>query len=191
MKKQWEDWIIFLGFDGDQYDNTMSVVKMWNGRLTESGLNKDNLSQLKHWLFYRSYTRIYHSCCLAFNTMRVEGNNIEADWIEGGGLTNLYKEYDKVKDKEFSYTYDDYDIRELAVRFFNDYDYQVIGMTLDGKIVMDTFKKYGHREDIKRRMQELGEHNYSEEFLETIRENYQKLWLPEVPKGILKIPSSI
>jgi hypothetical protein len=123
--------------------------------------------------------------------MQVEGNNIEASWIEGGGLTNLHKEYDKVKDKEFSYTYDDYDIRDLAVRFFNDYDYQVIGMTLDGKIVMDTFKKYGHREDIKHHMQELGDHIYSEKFLETVRENYQKLWLPEVPKGILKIPSSI
>lgn len=191
MKKQWEDWIIFLGFDGDQYDNTMSVVKMWNDRLAESGLNKDNLSQLRHWLFYRSYTRIYHSCCLAFNTMQVEGNNIKADWIEGGGLTNLDNAYNKVENKEFLVSYDDYDIRELPVRFFNDYDYQVIGMTLDGKIVMDTFKEYGHREDIKRRMQELGEHNYSEEFLETIRENYQKLWLPEVPKGILKIPSSI
>jgi hypothetical protein len=191
MKKQWEDWIIFLGFEGDQYDNTMSVVKMWNDRLAESGLNKDNLYQLRQWLFYRSYTRIYHSCCLAFNTMQVEGNNIEASWIEGGGLTNLHKEYDKVKDKEFSYTYDDYDIRDLAVRFFNDYDYQVIGMTLTGKIVMDTFKKYGHREDIKHHMQELGDHIYSEKFLETVRENYQKLWLPEVPKGILKIPSSI
>jgi hypothetical protein len=191
MKKQWEDWIIFLGFEGDQYDNTMSVVKMWNDRLAESGLNKDNLYQLRQWLFYRSYTRIYHSCCLAFNTMQVEDNNIKASWIEGGGLTNLHKEYDKVKDKEFSYTYNDYDIRDLAVRFFNDYDYQVIGMTLDGKIVMDTFKKYGHREDIKHHMQELGDHIYSEKFLETVRENYQKLWLPEVPKGILKIPSSI
>lgn len=191
MKKQWEDWIIFLGFDGCEYDNTMSVVKMWNDRLAESGLNKDNLYQLRQWLFYRSYTRIYHSCCLAFNTMRVEGNNIEASWIEGGGLTNLHKEYDKVKDTEFSYTYDDYEIRELSVRFFNDYDYQVIGMTLDGKIVMDTFKEYGHKEDIKRHMQELGDHIYSEKFLETVKENYQKLWLPEVPKGILKIPSSI
>lgn len=191
MKKQWEDWIIFLGFDCCEYDNTMSVVKMWNDRLAESGLNKDNLNQLRHWLFYRSYAIIYHSCCLAFNTMQVEDNNIKAAWIEGGGLTELDKKYDKVKDKEFSYTYDDYDIRDLAVRFFNDDEYQVIGMTLDGKIVIDTFKKYGHREDIKRRMQELGDHIYSEKFLETVKENYQKLWLPEVPKGILKIPSSI
>ena len=191
MKKQWEDWIIFLGFDGDQYDNTMSVVKMWNDRLAESGLNKDNLSQLRHWLFYRSYTRIWHSCCLAFNTMCVEDNNIKAAWIEGGGLSRLDNVYNKVANKEFSDFYADYEIINLPVRFFNDDEYQVIGMTLDGKIVMDTFKKYGHREDIKRRMQELGDHNYSEEFLETIRENYQKLWLPEVPKGILKIPSNI
>lgn len=46
MKKQWEDWIVFLGFQGDQYDNTMSVIKMWNDKLAESGLTKDNLEQL-------------------------------------------------------------------------------------------------------------------------------------------------
>lgn len=191
MKKQWEDWIIFLGFQGDQYDNTMSVVKMWNEQLAESGLTKDNLSQLSIWLFYRSYARILHSCCLSFKSMRVEGCYIEADWIDGGGLTDLAKEYDKVKDKEFIYCYDDYQIRNLSLHFFNDCGYQVIGMTLDGKIVMDTFKKYGRQEDIRRRMQELGEQNYCKEFLETVTENYQKLWLPEVPKGILKIPLSI
>ena len=63
MKKQWQDWIIFLGFDGDQYDNTMSVVKMWNSMLAESGLSKKNLEQLTKWLFYSTHTRIWHSCC--------------------------------------------------------------------------------------------------------------------------------
>ena len=191
MKKQWEDWIIFLGFDGDQYDNTMSVVKMWNERLAESGLNKDNLSQLSKWLFYRSYARIWHSCCLAFNTMHVDGGYIEADWIDGGGLPDLSKEFNKVKDKEYSDFYEDYSIKNLPIHFFNDDDYQIIGMTLDGKIVMDTFQKYGHQEDIRRRMHELGDHDYCKEFLETVKENYQKLWLPDIPKGILKIPSSI
>jgi hypothetical protein len=64
-------------------------------------------------------------------------------------------------------------------------------MTLDGKIVMDTFTKYGHQDDIRRRMHELGEQGYANEFLETVKENYRKLQLPEVPKGILKIPMSI
>lgn len=191
MKKQWEDWIIFLGFDGREYDNTMFVVKMWNDLLAKSGLNKDNLRQLSKWLFFGSCTRIWHSCCLAFNTMHVAGGYIEANWVDGGGLTDLPKEYDKVKDKEFIYSYADYQVRNLPVHFFNDVQYQVIGMTLDGKIVMDTFQKYGHQEDIRHRMHELGEQNYSTEFLETVKENYQKLWLPEVPKGILKIPSSI
>ena len=113
---------------------------------------------------------------------------IEANWIDGGGLTDLHNEYNKVKDKEFSSSYSDYSIRSLPVHFFNDNQYQVIGMTLDGKIVMDTFTKYGHQEDIRRRMNELGESDYVKEFLETVKENYRKLQLPEVPKGILKIP---
>lgn len=191
MKKQWEDWIIFLGFDGDQYDNTMSVVKMWNSMLAESGLSKKNLDQLTKWLFYSSYTRIWHSCCLSFDSMRADGGNIVADWIDGGGLVDLSKTYDKVKDKEFSDSFDNYNIKNLPVHFFGSDEYQVIGMTLDGKIVMDTFEKYGHREDIRRRMQELGDYGYCNEFLETVKENYQKLQLPDVPKGILKIPMSI
>lgn len=191
MKKQWEDWIIFLGFDGDQYDNTMSVVKKWNDLLAESGLNKNNLDQLNKWLFIHSYARIWHSCCLGFSTMRVEGSYVEASWIDGGGLTDFANAYNKVKDTEFSDSFDDYSIKNIPVHFFNDYDYQIIGMTLNGKIVMDTFTKYGHNEDIRRRMNELGDHDYCEEFMNTVKENYQKLWLPEVPKGILKIPMSI
>ena len=187
MKKQWEDWIIFLGFEGDQYDNTMSVVKMWNDRLAESGLNKDNLKQLNKELFIRSMARIWHSCCLSCYSMHMEGPHIAADWIDSGGLPDLANAYNKVANKEFSYSFDDYNIKNLPVRFFNDDEYQVIGMTLDGKIVMDTFTKYGHRKDIRRRMHELGDHDYCEEFMNTVKENYKKVLLPVVPKGILKI----
>lgn len=190
--KQWEDWIIFLGFPGDQYDNTMSVVKMWNKRLAETGLNQDNLKQLRDWLFTSSYTRIWHSCCLSFNSIHMEGNYIAADWVGGGGLPEIYKKYIKVENNEFSERYDDYCAHCLPVYFFTDCTLQVIGMTMNGKIVMDTFQKYGCGEDIRRRMQELGEYKgYCEEFLETVKENYQKTLLPEVPKGLLKIPLSI
>lgn len=189
--KQWEDWIIFLGFNDGEYDNTMSMVKMWNDLLAESGLNKDNLAQLSRWLFVRSLARIWHSCCLSFKSMHVVNGYIETSWIDGGGLIDLHKKYDKVKDTEFSSSFADYSIRNLPIHFFNDDQYQVIGMTLDGKIVMDTFQKYGHKDDIRRHMNELGEQDYCKEFLETVTENYQKLQLPNVPKGILKIPLSI
>lgn len=191
MKKQWQDWIVFLGFDGDQYNNTMSVVKMWNERIAESGITKDNLEQLSKWLFYRSYTRVWHSCCLSFESMRVDGCYIQANWIDGGGLVDLGNAYDQVKNMEFSESYNTYSVMDLPVHFFNDNDYQVIGMTLDGKIVMDTFQKYGHKEDITRRMNELGNLQYCNEFMETVKENYQKFQLPDVPKGILKLPLSI
>ena len=191
MKLQWQDWIVFLGFSGDQYDNTMSVIKMWNERIAESGITKDNLEQLSKWLFYRSYTRVWHSCCLSYESMRVENCNIVGNWIDGGGLVDLGNAYDNVKNTEFSDFFNNYSVRNLPVHFFNDNDYQVIGMTLDGKVVMDTFQNYGHKEDITRRMNELGDLGYCNEFLKTVKENYQKLWLPDVPKGILKLPLSI
>jgi hypothetical protein len=123
--------------------------------------------------------------------MRVDGGYIEANWIDGGGLVDLPNAYDQVKNMEFTESYNNYSVRDLPVHFFCDNDYQVIGMTLDGKIVMDTLMKYGRKDDITRRMNELGDHGYCNDFLETVKENYRKLQLPEVPKGILKIPMSI
>ena len=64
------------------------------------------------------------------------------------------------------------------------------GMTLDGKDVIDTFKEYGDEEARMRRMRELGDVGYCEEFLETVKKNYAKALLPPVPKGILKLPSA-
>lgn len=196
--KQWEDWIIFLGFEGDQYDNVMGVLKHWNELLSESGLNQDNLCQLRKWLFLGSGLRIYHACCLALSSMHVEDCWIKANWVDGGGLPELNNEYDRVENKEFSVSYNNYPIKDTPAYFLTAGDYHVIGMTLDGKFVMDTYKKlmdtykkYNHRVNMQQHMLELGNHDYSKEFLETVNENYRMLQLPVVPKGILKLPSSI
>ena len=189
--KQWEDWIIFLGFRDEQYGDAVDAIGKWKGTLTGSGLNGDDLRRLNDRLFNGHDRIIEHSCCLGLSSMRVADGVIESGWVDGGGLSQFDKEYEKIKDRDFSDTYRyPYISAGGRVRFFNDCRFLVIGMTLDGKPVIDTFKEYGNDEARVRRMCELGDRRHCEEFLETVRKNYARALLPPVPKGILKLPSA-
>ena len=188
--KQWEDWIIFLGFWDEQYGDAMSAIGKWKESLAVSGLGGDNLHRLSELLNTPSI-RIYHSCCLGLSSMCVMNGMIVAGWVGGGGLSSFDKEYEKVKDRDFSDTYIyPYIYTDGRVRFFNDYQILTIGMTLDGKPVIDTFKEYGNEEARILRMRELGCQRHCEEFLGTVKKNYARALLPPVPKGILKLPSA-
>ena len=188
--KQWEDWIIFLGFRDEHYGNAVDAIGKWKGTLAGSGLNGDDLRRLNGLLFNGPDRIIQHSCCLGLGSMRVADSVIEAGWVDGGGLSRFDKEYEKVKDRDFSDTYR-YPCCNTPVHFLNYGLLTVIGMTLDGKTVIDTFKEYGDEEARVRRMHELGDRRHCEEFLETVKKNYAKALLPPVPKGILKLPSAV
>lgn len=187
--KQWEDWIIFLGFRDEQYGDAVSAIGKWKESLAASGLGGDNLHRLSE-LLKTHRIRTYHSCCLGLSSMRVANVTIEASWVDVGGLNLFDKEYEKVKDRDFSDTYI-YPCSGGRVNFFNDGRYLTIGMTLDGKPVIDTFKEYGYEKARFLRMRELGYWRHCKEFLETVRKNYAEVLLPEVPKGILKLPDRI
>lgn len=189
--KQWEDWIIFLGFRDEQYGDAVSAIGKWKESLAVSGLDRDNLCLLSK-LLNTPRIRIYNSCCLGLSSMRVANVTIEAGWVDGGGLYLFDKDYEKVKDRDFSDTYIYPFIGSGGrVHFFNDDRYLTVGMTLDGKDVIDTFKEYGDEEARFLRMRELDCRRHCEEFLETVRKNYARALLPPVPKGILKLPSSV
>ena len=189
--KQWEDWIIFLGFRDEHYGNAVDAIGKWKESLAVSGLNGDDLRRLNDRLFNGPNRIIQHSCCLGLGSMRVADGVIEAGWVDGGGLSQFDKAYEKVKDHDFSDTYRyPYINAGGRVYFLNYALLTVIGMTLDGKPVIDTFKEYGDREARMCRMHELGGRRHCEEFLETVKKNYAKALLPPVPKGILKLPSA-
>lgn len=187
--KQWEDWIIFLGFRDEQYGDAVSAIGDWKESLAVSGLGGDNLHRLPELL---NTPRImsYHSCCLGLSSMRITNDVIKAGWVDCGGLSQFDKEYEKVKDRDFSDRYRYPCGCNIPVNFLNYGLRMVIGMTLDGKPVIDTFKEYGNEEARVRRMHELGDRRHCEEFLETVKKNYAKTLLPPVPKGILKLSSA-
>ena len=95
--KQWEDWIIFLGFRDEQYGDAVSAIGKWKESLAVSGLGGDSLHRLSE-LLKTPRIRIYHSCCLGLSSMRVANETIEAGWVDGGGLYLLHKEYEKAKE---------------------------------------------------------------------------------------------
>lgn len=188
--KQWEDWIIFLGFRDEQYGDAVSAIEKWKESMAASGLCADNLRLLSE-LLNTPRIRSHHSCCLGLSSMRVANVTIEAGWVDGGGLSQFDKDYEMVKDRDFSDTYIyPYIGVGSRVHFFSDVRYLTVGMTLDGKDVIDTFKEYGNEEARILRMRELGFRRHCEEFLGTVKKNYARALLPPVPKGILKLPSA-
>ena len=86
--KQWEDWIIFLGFRDEQYGDAVDAIGKWKGTLTGSDLNGDDLHRLNGLLFNGPDRIIQHSCCLGLGSMRVANGVIEAGWVDGGGLSH-------------------------------------------------------------------------------------------------------
>lgn len=190
MDEIWKDWIIFLGFVPEEYNNAITVTKMWNDYLTEHGLNADSLKVFIKWVFDSHYVRVWHSCCLSCNSMHIEVTaepHIAADWVEGGGLDRLPTVFANHKGETDLEKFRDYDILDLRINFFEAVqDFCVIGMTLDGHVVIDTREKFG---DIKDQANKYKESHkaYLEDFIKTVKENQKKVLLPVVPKGILKL----
>lgn len=190
MDEIWKDWIIFLGFAPEEYNNAITVTKMWNDYLAEHGLNAKSLKVFNKWVFDGHYVRVWHSCCLSCNSLHIEITaepHISADWVEGGGLDRLPTVFANHKGETKLEEFRDYDITDLRINFFEEVqEFCVIGMTLDGHIVIDTCEKFGSIKEQGNKYKESHK-AYLEEFIKTVKENHKKLLLPVVPKGILKL----
>ena len=73
---------------------------------------------------------------------------------------------------------------------YTEYFY-VIGFTLDGRIVIDTKEMYGDVAGQAEYAQANGDREYYGRLLDTVKKNYAGVLLPEVPKGILKLPDRL
>lgn len=187
MEEIWKDWIIFLGFEPGEYNNAIVMMKKWKDYLAEHELNAKSLKTFSKWLFDDSLVRIWHSCCLSCYSIHLEGSHIAADWLDGGGLNGLPRVFAEHKDETRIEDFDNYDITDLQISFFeNTESYYVLGMTLDGHIVIDTKEKFGSIEEQERRYKESNS-EYLMDFIKTVKENHKKALLPVVPKGILKL----
>ena len=75
--------------------------------------------------------------------------------------------------------------------FYQTKYFYILGFTLDGRIVIDTKEMYGDVAGQAEYARANGDREYYRRLLETVKKNYVGVLLPEVPKGILKLPDRL
>ena len=191
MNDRQKDWIIFLGVIPDMHDKVVAVVKKWREYARANGVDRQGLTQLNERLF-DGKPLPGHSCCLSYRSMRVDGYGmIVADFIDGGRLQCLPELFEKagrsILEGDWEYMLVNQPVTFLL---YTEYFY-VIGFTLDGRIVIDTKEMYGDVAGQAEYKRANGGREYCGRLLETVGKNYTKALLPEVPKGILKLPDRL
>ena len=191
MNNRQKDWIIFLGVIPDCYDDTVAVVRDWREYAQANGVDRDGLTRLNERLF-GGKPLPGHSCCLSYGSLRVDGyGTFVADFIDGGRLLVLPELFEKAGRSMLEGDWE-YMLVNQPVTFlwYTEYFY-IIGFTLDGRIIIDTKEMYG---DVTRQAEygrSAGYREYYRRLLETVKKNYTGVLLPEVPKGILKLPDRL
>ena len=191
-----KDWIIFLGICLNLHDEAVAAVREWRERALANGVDKDGLTELNLRLFGRERrlekALTVHSCCLSYGSLRNDGfGTIFADFIDGGGLRSLPELFEKAGR---SMPEDDWEYmlvnQPVTFLWYTEY-FCVLGFTLDGHIVIDTKEMYGSANGQSEYRRAVGDREYCCRLLETVKKNYAGVLLPEVPKGILKLPDRI
>ena len=191
MNDRQKDWIIFLGVIPDLHDEVVAVVREWREYARANGVDRDGLTGLNGRLF--GGKRLSgHSCCLSYRSLRVDGyGTIFADFIDGGFPPKLPELFEKaghgMPEGEWEYMLVNQPVTFL---WYTEYFY-VLGFTLDGRIVIDTKEMYGGTNGQSEYRRTVGDREYCCRLLETVKKNYAGALLPEVPKGILKLPDRL
>ena len=185
-----KDWITFLGVIPDLHDEAVAVVREWREYARANGVDKDGLTGLNERLFGGKRLTA-HSCCLSYGSLRVEYDTVVADFIDGGGLPRLPWLFEKAG-QEIPDGNREYMLVNQPVTFlwYTEY-FCVLGLTLDGHIVIDTKEMYGSANGQSEYRRAVGDREYCRRLLETVKKNYAGALLPEVPKGILKLPDRL
>ena len=191
MNDRQKDWIIFLGVIPDRYDETVAVVREWREYARANGVDRDGLTLLNERLF-SGKPLPGHSCCLSYGSLRVDGDGtIVADFIDGGRLSGLPDFFEKAGHSMPEGDWE-YMLVNQPVYFFCQAKYfYVLGFTLDGRIVIDTKEMYGGLDGQIEYMRANSNREYCVRLVETVEKNYARILLPEVPKGILKLPDRL
>ena len=191
MNERQKDWIIFLGVIPDMHDKVVAIVREWREYARANGVDRDGLTRLNERLF-GGKPLPGHSCCLSYGSLQVdEYGTIVADFIDGGRLSGLPELFEKaghsMPEGDWEYMLVNQPVTFLL---YTEY-FCVLGFTLDGRIVIDTKEMYGGTDGQTEYKRANGDREYYYRLLETVKKNYAGVLLPEVPKGILKLPDDL
>ena len=192
MNDRQKDWIIFLGVIPDMHDKAVAIVREWREYVRANGVDRQGLTRLNERLFGGVRRLSGHSCCLSYGSLRVDGYGaVVADFIDGGRLPELPELFEKAG-RGIGHGDWKYMLVSQPVPFlwYTEYFY-VLGFTLDGRIVIDTKEMYGGTDGQAEYRRAAGDREFCCRLLETVKKNYAGALLPEVPKGILKLPDRL
>ena len=191
MNDRQKDWIIFLGVIPDMHDEVVAIVREWREYARANGVDRQGLTRLNERLFGGKRLPAY-LCCLSYGSLQVdEYGTIVADFIDGGRLSVLPDFFEKaghgMPEGDWEYMLVNQPVMFLL---YTEY-FCVLGFTLDGRIVIDTKEMYGDTDGQTEYRRVNGDREYYCRLVETVKKNYARALLPEVPKGILKLPDRI
>ena len=163
----WKNRIFFFGicFDAPDIDycHNYDVFKEQLRKYTENVV-KDNATSIVDCMHRYLVNRLEytHSCCLDYETLRVENYHLVGDWIAGGGLTDAELKKENVK----------YFLENRPVRFLTS-DYFHIVFDANGNLIYDSKDKFKTMANQQKYMEE-DETRYITDILDAIKANYEK-----------------
>ena len=173
------------------HDKAVAIVREWREYARVNSVDRQGLTRLS-WRLFDGKLLPTHSCCLSYRSMRTDrSGTIVADFIDAGSLPDLPELFEKAGR---SMPEDDWEYmlvnQPVTFLLYTEYFY-VLGFTLDGRIVIDTKEMYGSTDGQTEYSRANSNREYYVKLVETVKKNYARVLLPEVPKGILKLPDRI
>lgn len=195
MAKLYDDWVMFLGFRDHHYNAVLTILDNYKKELAAGVKQEDALRELVDLLFSsRSVVYIDYSCCIDVTKMHLKPDQLDhiyGHWVDIGGLRHIVDKVHAINigwTEEMDYT-EDFD--SYGIDLFEDLEYSfVIGVTVNGDIVMNTKEKFGTNNKQREYYRTVGHEQYLTELIQDMARKMYSLKLPEVPAGILKLPTS-
>lgn len=163
----WKNRIFFFGFGYD----TLNSEKCYNYTTFKEQLSKytehvikDNASSIIDCIvrYLASRSEYTHSCCLDYETLRIENNRLMGNWLATGGLRDI-----ELKEENTKYVIDGHLIRFLNSSFFH------IVFDANGNLIYDSKDKFKTMANQIKYMEE-DEHRYVNDILDAIKASYEK-----------------
>lgn len=163
----WKNRIFFFGVSFDAPDSeecyNYTAFKAQLRRYTEHVI-KDNASSIIDNIVCYLVNRPHyvHSCCLDYETLRVENHHIVGDWIAGGGLTDS-----ELKKESVNYFLENRPVRFLTSNYFH------IVFDANGNLIYDSKDRFKTMTNQEKYVNE-DETRYVKDILDAIKTNYEK-----------------
>lgn len=163
----WKNRIFFFGISFDAPDSeecyNYIAFKEQLRKYTEHVIKDNASSIIDNIVCYLVNRDQYdHSCCLDYETLKVENHSLVGSWIAGGGLTDRELKQENVK----------FFLENSPIRFLT-FDYFHIVFDANGNLIYDSKDRFKTMANQEKYMNE-DKVRYVTDILNAIKANYEK-----------------